>query len=237
MSRTYTILAAVLCVSTFCHGQKFKSDTVFIAKATNHALRLYAQSVGAQSGLHNGSAYVEYQPLKEEHPYFIPEWAEGNIQYDGNLYDRVPLLYDLSTDKVITEHTGTLDKIQLVDEKVQFFILNKHRFVYLTDQMVPKGFYEIVHDSITQVFVRREKAQQERNTVTEVVRTFEEKKWYYIYKDNTYFPVRNKKAVLLTFKDKKADLKKFISKNRLKFNNDKIESVRLLAEQYDRLKQ
>src|SRR5437868_11207273 len=96
-----------------------------------------------QSQLLNGSTYIEYKPQKDEHPYFLPEWYSGSIVYDGEQFDNVALLYDLNADVLVTENIYGANKIQLVSEKVDRFIIEKHLFVLLTGQKIENGFYEL----------------------------------------------------------------------------------------------
>lgn len=235
MFRPLPFLILLSLVSLRATAQSYTADTLFVARAKEYAQSLYQQSIGSQAGLFNGSAYVEYQPLKDEHPYFFADWVEGSIHYNGELYEKVPLLYDLQTDKIITEHARSFNKIQLVDEKVNYFILGDRTFLRLTDKGIAPGFYELVYDGRTRFYVKSRKEQQERNTVTELLRTFEEKKTYFIYKGGTYFVVKSKKSVLAVLEDRKSELKKFIKQNRLSFSKDRIKSLTLITQHYDQL--
>lgn len=235
MFRSFALLLLLLPLSLRTAAQLHTSDTLFFAKAKDYAQNLYQQSTGSQSGLFNGSAYAEYQPLKDEHPYLLADWMDGLICYNGEVYPKVPLLYDLQTDKVITEHARSFSKIQLIDEKVNYFILGDRKFVRLTDAGITRGLYEVVYDGSTGIYVKSRKEQQERHTVTGLIRTFEEKKTYFIFKRGTFYSVRSKKSVLAVLADKKSELKKFLGQNHLSFSKDRIRSLRLLAQQYDQL--
>ena len=76
------------------------SDTAFIRASVDSAKNAYAYVIRSQSHLYNGSQYIDYQPLEDEHPYYLAnDWTSGTIIYDGEKYENVSLLYDISADK------------------------------------------------------------------------------------------------------------------------------------------
>ena len=218
-------------------SQSIQADTVFLAQATQNEIALYSKAMVAQSHLYNGTEYGEYRPLKEENPFFlsVSDWTDGSIYYDGWLYQNTPLLYDISTDKVIAEHYSSRKKIQLIDDKVEWFALQTHRFVHLRDERLPKGFYELLHDGITKVYVKRIKSYQQEISGLEIIRTFDEKSLFYIFKQNNFYLVKNKKTVMAVFRDRKSELNQFISKNHIRFKSNREKSISTLAEFYDRI--
>ena len=73
------------------------SDTAIAKLRGAGAISIYYQSLQQQSGLYNGSEYVQYAHLlKEGHPYLdTSALVNGNVHYDGIVYKNVPMLYDL----------------------------------------------------------------------------------------------------------------------------------------------
>jgi len=220
----------------FAQAQNFKSDSSFLADAKKNAIQLYSQSLSAQSHLYNGSAYTEYRSQNEENPYFIDEWLDGTILYDGDLYQNVPLLYDISRDKLITDHRYTVNKIELINERIGYFIIKDHHFVQLEDKKLAKGFYELAYDGPTKVYVRYQKALQSKRVDYSIENLFEDKTTYYILKDTRYIPVKSKGSVLNVLEDKKTELKKFIRDNHLSFNANRTKDITRLVQYYDQLR-
>ena len=235
MSRTILFLF-ILNIIGFVQAQNFKPDSSFLADAQKSAVQLYSQSLSAQSHLYNGSAYTEYRSQNEEHPYFIDEWLEGTIQYDGDLYENVPLLYDISKDKLITDHQYTVNKIELINERIGYFTIKDHLFVPLENKKLVKGFYELAYDGLTKVYVRYQKALQSKRVDYSIENLFEEKTIYYILKDNRYITVKSKGSVLKVLEDKKTELKKFIRDNHLGFKSYRTKDITRLVQHYDQLK-
>ena len=58
---------------------------------------------------------------------------------------------------------------------------------------------------------------------------------YYIGKDNSYFPVTNKKDVMAIYKDRKKEVRDYISNNGLSFRNNKEEAITKVSAYYDQL--
>ncbi len=220
-------------------AQSLKPDTAFLASAEKKQTVLYHQFIQGQSRLYNGSEYRDYLSKNEEHPYFgVDDWSYGDIRYDDEWYEDVPMFYDLSRDKVISEHILNGAKLELVSEKISAFILGDHKFVRLRKdegKVISDGFYEMLHDGKTKVYVRREKILQQRIESTDIIATFDEKNKVYILKDGKYYPVKNKKSVLAVFDNKKPELKSFLGKNNIHYKDNREKAISRLAEFYDTL--
>src|SRR5688572_28813982 len=101
-----------------CFAQQPEPDTAFVAESKKQVSALYTTAIQHQSRLYNGSDYVIYIPRDEEHPYFeVDDWAYGSVEYWNELYENIPLMYDINVDQVITEHNRG-NPIKLLPEKV-----------------------------------------------------------------------------------------------------------------------
>jgi hypothetical protein len=235
MLRPLLFLFCGLICSVSSFGQSFKSDTAFVAEARKNFIDRYSTKLGGQSHLYNGSAYTEYISQGEEHPYFIDEWIDGSVVYDGDLYTNVPILYDLSLDRVVIDNQFSIKKVMLVNDKVSEFTIQGHHFVHLTDTELPPAHYELAYDGKIKVYARHRKTLQSRVVDYSIINQFEEKKLYYIYKDGKFITVRGKRSMLNVLDDKKKELKKFIRDNQLSFT-DRLRDMSRLAQYYDQIK-
>jgi hypothetical protein len=224
-------------LAAHCFAQVSKPDTAFLTSAKLHQEKLYDEFIYGQSRLYNGSEHRDYLSKNDEHPYFgVDDWVYGYILYDDELYENVPMFYDLSRDKVISEHILNGAKLELVAEKIARFSLSGHTFVRLRKnetQMISEGFYDLLYDGATKVYVRREKLLQEKVESNNIIARFEERNRIFIFKDGIYFPVKKKGSVLDVFSDRKEDLKSFLNKNKIKFKSDRETATVRLAEFYD----
>jgi hypothetical protein len=235
MLRLFTFLCFVL-ANGYSLGQTLKADSSFIADAKKNAIASYDNAISAQSHLYNGSAYTEYISQNEENPYFIDEWIDGSVVYDEEFHDNVPLLYDISADRIIVDNQYSIKKVMLVFEKVSEFTIQGHHFVQLRNTPLPVGYYELAYDGPHKVYVRHRKTLQSKAVDYSIINLFEEKKLYYIYKNGMFYPVRGKASVLKLLEDKKKELKKFIRDNKLQFGNEKARDISRLVQYYDQLK-
>lgn len=233
-----SLLTILLCLIAFVgiEAQVLKSDSLVVAAVRKKSIEAYHQSIRGQAHLFNGSQYAEYRALKDENPYFSPDWVEGSIYYDGEEYENVPMLYDIDTDNVITEYYYNGEKVQLIASKIDSFQLGKYKFVRLgANDVLKTGFYNLVYDGKIKFYSKREKNLQQKVEATEVKREFEEKVRYYILKDGNYLSVKSKGSVLEVFEDNKEEIKQFIRKNHLKFKKDRENDIALTVEFYDHI--
>jgi hypothetical protein len=235
MRRSLYLFCFGLLWSFISSGQGFRADTAFVAAAKKNSIALYDKAISAQSHLYNGSAYTEYISQGNEHPYYVDEWLEGSVTYDGEFHDNVPLLYDISSDRIIVDNPYSIKKVMLVNEKVAAFSIQDHKFVHLVGAAVPPGHYEIAYDGKTKVYVRHRKTLQAQTVDYSIVNKFEEKKLYYIYKDGIFHSVKGKGSVLKVLEVKKKELKKFIRDNKLLFTNNRARDISRVAQYYDQL--
>lgn len=236
MERSVVIICFALINSILCVAQPPRPDTTFIAQAKGTAKGLYTKSIGGQSHLYNGSAYTEYISQQEENPYFIDEWLEGTVTYDKEFHENVPLLYDISTDRLIVDNPFSIKKVMLVNERVSAFSIQDHKFIHLTVPDMPEGHYEVAYDGKTKVFVKHRKTMQSRVVDYSIFNEFEEKKLYYILINDRFFPVRGKSSIFSVFGDQKKELKKFARENKLTFGSNKAKDISRVAQYYDQLR-
>jgi hypothetical protein len=234
----------ILCLSvlplSFSIAQQHNGDTAFVGESIALAVSKYSASIRTHGHLYNGSQYFDYYPTDDEHPFFLTsDWSEGAINYDGEYYDNVSLMYDIYTDKVVVEsYTGSM--IQLVSEKILSFSYGGHTFkrLYKSDdsrQEISDGFYDILHEGSVDLVVRRSKWFSETVEATKIIRQFDQRQSYYLVKNNTFYPVKSKKSFLQVLGDKRTELKQFIQSNKIKFKPNREQAMIKVAAYYDTL--
>jgi hypothetical protein len=234
------ILTALLLLSPlFCYCQATKIDTSFLALSKAKSIAFYTGTIQHQSRLFNGSDYIIYLPKDEEHPYYrTDDWAPGSIVYWDELYENVPLLFDLSSDQIIAEHDRG-NPIRLVPEKVQRFTLLEHTFVRLyrdEKNKISDGFYDQLYNGTSKVYGKYFKTYRETLESPRVIPHFDESVRYYLVRDGNFHVVKSKASVLQVLSDRKSELKNFLRKNRIRYNDNREEAIVRLAEFYDTLK-
>jgi hypothetical protein len=85
------------------------------------------------------------------------------------------------------------------------------------------------------VYAKHQKVYREDITAREVIPRFEENTRYYIFKNGTLNQVKKKGSVLDTFEDHKQEVKSFMKKNRIRFNDNRAVAIVRVTEYYDTL--
>src|SRR6187551_309682 len=204
VSPTFTMMARrfqkrippvlLVLLPVFSFGQLLQQDTSFVANSVQQAEKFYTQTIQGRAKLYNGSDYLEYKPVGDEHPYyFSDDWTLGTVEYDGEHFEKVPILYDISNDKLVTEHYYTSNKMQLVSELVGAFTVSNHSFVRLIENSpkgisIKTGFYEILYNGPTAVYAKQTKTRDEKISAEKILEvSFTEKTRYYIHKNAVYY--------------------------------------------------
>jgi hypothetical protein len=228
----------LLCASSAVHAQ-LSADTLFLGAAVKNTIKFYSKSIQGQASLYNGSQYKEpNRSDNDQHPFFgSDDWVFGTVNYDGEFYDNVPLLYDITADKVVTENYYNADQIALVNEKLNAFTIGKHTFAKISHKTLPRsGFYQVLYDGESQVVVRRQKVIREKIVSQTIEIEFDPRYRYFLYKNGAYFQVRTKASVLRVLNDEKTALRQFISRQKIRFKHSPETALQLVAAHYDTLK-
>lgn len=217
-------------------------DTAIAKLREAGAISIYYQSLQQQSGLYNGSEYVQYMHLlKEGHPYLdTSALINGSVYYDGTAYKNVPMLYDIIKDELVIQHFNKVFLVQLVRSKIDSFILQTHHFLHLgkdsvTEGNIQEGFYDRLYNGKVKLYVRRRKFIKESIRDMEVERNVYQKDQYFLYKDGVYHDVYTESSILKLLKDKKPELRQALRKQGVRFRKDRERAMKLMAEQYDAL--
>ena len=212
-------------------------DSTFLHAAVANTINIYKKTMGMQARLYNGSRYVPPDYTLEEHPYFrFDDWSTGDVFYDGEYFQDVPLMYDLQTDQLITEHLSSGQPIRLVWDKIQYFTIGGHHFRKIsnaTNGLPDTGLYDVLYAGPTMVVAKRQKLPREEIEAATIIRRFEERTRYFIFRDGAFHPVKTKTSVLNVLEDRKQVLKKLLKQQGGRFADNREGLLKMLAETYD----
>lgn len=175
-------------------------------------------------------------------PYFTEEYDKGKVMLtNGNLYENVPLRYDLVADKLMfkSEKGQELEFTQPVLE----FKLMEDQYVFRSgfapvDNHTSASFYQVLAGEEesqamllknTDRLIREEKAYGTANITKNII----EYANYYIAKNNQLTKVKSEKDVLAALGGKEEQLKEYIKNNKLKVKNE--EDMAALVKYYNSL--
>jgi hypothetical protein len=208
-------------------AQSAESDSLFLQQLTDQTATQYRQMIGRQSRIYNGLQYPGYPySFVKGHPFFKAEgFRKGAMVYDGIFYNDVQLLYDELSDILIIQLNEQF--LQLPAARVASFSIEQHHFIaILKDSLHNKvpgkaAYYEVLFDGKTPLYRQEIKTIFEELTSDQgILRYIQRNSTYYIKKRNDYFSIRNKRALLEVFSNKKKEIRTFIKDNQLNFTND-----------------
>jgi hypothetical protein len=218
------------------------ADTTFLSAAINNTFRTYQQAIAGQAKLYNGSKYLPPTESVEEHPYFISDdWIMGDVFYDGEFFENVPLMYDIFNAKLVTEHYSSGQPIQLISDKLHHFNISGHHFEKILNDTIgaslpETGFYDILYSGPTKLIAKRQKMLREQITSSQIDTFYDEKDRHYIFRNDVFFHVKNKRGAFKILSDARQPLRKFLKANRIRFNDDKELALKRMAQFYDQNK-
>ncbi len=233
----FVILSALY---TQSQSQQLAPDTSS-PPAFKNVMASYNNSFAGQLHLFNGKEYRDYRkPFEEGQPYFITNtWTKGTVDYDGNRYDNVSVLYNLVTDELIILNYNNISKIQLIKEKVAQFSMAGHSFINITPDSLfssglTPGFYDVLAAGKLSLLVRHTKNIQPYIRQTIELKIFS-KDHYYLKKNNGYSAISSKKSFLEQFGDKRKQVQQFIRQNKLRYRKDPANTMVRSVEYYNQI--
>jgi hypothetical protein len=224
-------------------AQLSSDDSVFFKKATDNTKAIYFESLGDQSGLLNGSQYAGYPfGFKDGgHPFFYTNvFLKGTIEYDRVLYPEAFLQYDEVMDVIIFQ--DATHRIQLIGERILRFSLLNNNFIRIVKDsgkraLVSTGFYHLLYEGNICLLKKEVKSIREVliSNTEGIYRYIDVKKYYYIKKNNEYYPVKRKKTLLELYKDRKKEMQQYIKRNKLNYKRDPDNFLIKATAYYDQL--
>ena len=243
MSRATQNLCALLLIYNLLmlrtQAQIIETDSTVTHLAYEKAVQQYHASMTPETGLYRGSEYVVYaQNLKEGHPYFDKDhMRNGSVLYNGILYKDVPLVYDLVKGLVVTYAPLKAFRIILINELIDSFTIENHLFFHLKDSLNPSaphpGYYEQIYKGRIRIVKKEKKAIREEAGNNYVEKYIDYTVSYYLVKDNTWYPVNNKRTLLHTLGNRNKEARKFMRRNDLDMREDKENTLLKIAAWYD----
>jgi hypothetical protein len=197
--------------------------------------------MGQNSRLYTGAQYLRNNQRAKGTAFFGSDtFLPGSVYYNGALYRNIPLLYDLVSDEVIINDYANSNTLQLVKEKVRYFSVGGHYFVFIIPErsftsFMKTGFYELLYNGSVGLFAKHEKKlvfPYGSEDQPQYVRS----DFYYLKLNNVFYEVATKRSLLDLLQDKKDQLKKYIRDNRLSFNRRFEEALLKTTQYYAQLK-
>lgn len=235
-----TLFNLICCIFLIipAHGQNAAYDSSLYFSRLKAAVYAYHQFTGSSSRLYNGIQYVSYQFQSVGNPFFLSDdsLSEGSVCYDGIVYDQIPLLYDIKRDQLVLQSFDGNTLIVLVRHRVSWFKLLGHTFIPVSADSASNldvGYYDLLYNGPHEVLERWTKSLQTSYSGLTADREFQQSVSYYIRNGNRFEELGTRKAALRMFHDKKAAIKTYLRKNKIKFHRDPATTLARMAAYYD----
>lgn len=221
-------------VSTFAR----QADTTFVTRSIAFTRQAALASLKTEWPINTGSQYVEYASIEGEHPYLIPTWSSGSVNYLGDIFNNVSMLLDLRGDRLIIQHPLYNQQIELSPQKVSAFTFQGHVFINIhrdsVSNLPASGYYEVLQNGPVSLLARRQKTIQRSIASRKVVAIVKEVTRYYVMKDRRVLPVSSRKSILSALADR-SDLKSELKKNKIRFGSKKERGLSETVRIYNQL--
>ena len=220
-----------------CWGRLFAQDTGK-AQSIDDAATDYFQHVSHYSVLYYGDLQKGY-PSTINHPYLQEEaFAGARLSYIRTVYPDVLLRLDICRDELIVQ-SPTNRSIVLFPENVDFAELHGYRIIYFQSDALPSspssGYYFQLYSGRCKVMEKRNAVLQEKPLLNEIERHFLFSTHYYLFKDDAYYSIKNKRGLLKALSPYKKELKQYISSNRLNYRKNPELLLKKTVEAYEKL--
>ncbi|MDQ7948240.1 MAG: hypothetical protein REI78_03610 [Pedobacter sp.] len=205
------------------------------------ANQFFNATIGDQARLYNGREYNFYFGL-EGMAYFQSRLFDEKAQvvFDGVYYERIPLIFDLFKQKLITLLPSPIIKMELAMERVKSFTLYQHAFIHTELTVINRdnekvtGFFDQIYLGKTKIFVKRTKRVHETVGTQAMKKYFTDKNFFFLQLKDKIYEFNGESNFFALFGERKNDLKKYLKQQKVKFRDDPEQAMVMVAAYYDK---
>lgn len=219
------------------HAQGVTNDQT-VQQQVQKATEFYYNTLGPQADIYFGREYTPYLFKMEGTPFFmVNELQDGWVSYKGHVYKGLRLQFDLNRNQIVILNKFNSTRTFLENKYLDSFYLGNSLFVKLEEDrklnLYSSGFYEIMYRGAANLLVLRNKQMREVIKDNTLIRVFDSKDAYFIFKSGKYYAVENRSDVIRVLGDK---VEKTMREQDVRFRRDNFEFALFTAVQvYDQL--
>ncbi len=244
--KSLTTLFTVFIICLLSVQSQPSADSSIYLKSVQKSKDVYKTFIAENSHLYAGNEYFKPSTQGQKligTPYFHTDsFLVASVFYDDKRYDSILLHFEIPDNALVLTNPVTNTSYQLLNEKVAYFIIDHHEFDKLdvkaalamhTNKLYAEKIYtgkETIWGIYEKKFTLSSKAEDQTATYLD----YNE---YYLEKENTFYEIDSENKLVTLLKDHKSELKKFISKNKLKFKKDPENTLQKTLFYYDQLTQ
>lgn len=152
------------------------------------------------------------------------EYTQGNLSYDGKLYEQVYLNLNVHKEQLSLQNrdeSGRKILVELDPLLVDYFELKGEKFIYYDASQglwgIPTGFYAVLHQGPMTLLCRTFKEYKESIVDYKIVRSFFTTQSYFLVSNETVFRLTGEKSLLKVMGPYQKEVRKLIKAEHLKF--------------------
>ncbi|KAF2507861.1 hypothetical protein EYY60_18100 [Flavobacterium zhairuonense] len=218
LSLKITNYSTIIIILLFLSSSSF-SQTNEKKEVSNYFDKIVGQEI---LNINNGKIYIDLYNLKTTHNYYSHKnFVKGTVFYDNQLYENIPIKYDIYTDQLVKsfENNDTFG-ITLINEKTDYFLIEDKRFVNIDSKYkFPKiitGFFEEKYlGKNISLYIKHFKTAKEIIIESSLYTEFKEYSDYQLLYNSTFTAVNTQKEILTAFPQLKKEIKNYYKKNKI----------------------
>lgn len=186
-------------------------------------LTSYQEEIPYFQELITGGQYAAPSSLIKGDPYFVTRQFEaGTLRINGITYPRVPLIYDIFLDQLVTFHPIFNQKILIKPEKIDGFEWSDgrlFRFFSGNESFLHhgNGIYQVLGQGKAIALVKHYKTTRSLRDISRYSSEYVEKKDYFLWKEGAFFSVKKSSQAISALKLNVKELKKELKGKELQF--------------------
>ena len=224
---------------SYSFAQSFQADSATYSTTAKDLIKHFETSISYQSEIYNGVEYTLQPPGNRGTFYFLDKnyTTPSLIRYNDTWYKNVPVLYDVHLGQMVALANNFLFVLQ--PENVNDIFLWAHHFINYRpgnpDKLEP-GYYDALYEGRSQVLVKRTNIIEEHIVPPQVAENwYVNKTQVYIRKGSAYVPVDGQGGILGVFGNRKKEVSRYLSDNKIKYKTDPEIFAAKAAAYYDKL--
>ena len=185
------------------------------------------KNITPYSLVYNGPEYAKVYTTVSGNPFFRDQPATGWVDYYGNRYENISILYDIEDDLLIFHEPVQQIRISLVNEKTGGFMLDGHHFIVLRDATGFKGYYEELYSGKRRVLVKWQKILTRTGSEEGKYITYSQ---LFIQDGVTLIQVSSKQDAFAYFGRDKKKMQQYYHSQHLDYKKDPMHSLVVMTE-------
>lgn len=205
-------------------GQGLPNSKLNATVGFKRAVHFYYEYSKENSPLYNGEEYLPYNFKMFGNPFFdSTALVFGSVCYSGINYRHVPMFFDLVRQQLVIKGLDDKSYIVLNPHQVDSFKIFDHTFIRIDGDQIRHGFYDMLFRGKVKLYSFRIKDfQKDIEGLTLYERFFQENR-FFVQKNGFFFPIDGKRDIMKIFTNRIGQIRKFIRKNKIRFDQKKIE--------------